>query len=168
MKIPDYIEQMIERIDGRLYDIFVIKDGKGMELQRISVPLKVELRVHDVLEIIVRASILAVPIAFAQEVWDMGAQLPWLNVLLLSGLAILFMGSFVYFTSYRRHIGLFRNEFCKRVVFTYLLSVVLVGLLLTIVDQCPWPTDFAVAMKRTLIRAFPACLSATLTDTINN
>jgi hypothetical protein len=55
-----------------------------------------------------------------------------------------------------------------RVVTTYLLSVIIVGLLLTIVDKCPWFTDFDVALKRTLIGAFPASLSATVTDNISS
>ena len=63
---------------------------------------------------------------------------------------------------------MFRGEFFKRVISTFLLSVVLVGVLLSSIDKCPWSTDFAVAMKRTLIGAFPACLSATVTDSISS
>jgi uncharacterized membrane protein len=157
----------IKRINGNLYQILIVKDDQGNELQRINIPLKVELRVHDFLEILVGASILAVPVAFTEEVWNMGDQLPWFNVLLLSGFALLFLGSFIYFTSYRAHLKMFRNEYFKRTFTTFVLSVIVVGLLLTVVDKCPWVTDFDLAMKRTLIGAFPASLSATVTDNIS-
>ena len=161
------IDHEIRRVDGQLYQILIIKNDQGKELQRINIPLKVELKIHDLLEIMVGASILAVPVAFTEEVWNMGDQLAWLNVLLLSGVSVLFLGSFVYFTSYRKKIRMFRMEYIKRVVSTYLLSIIIVGLLLTIVDKCPWFTDFDLALKRTLIGAFPASLSATVTDNIS-
>ena len=167
MKDTQNINREINRIDGQLYQTFVIKDEHGKELQRINVPLKVEMRIHDVLEIIVGASILAVPVAFTEEVWTMGDQLPWLNVLLLSTISLLFMGSFVYYTSYRKHLTMYKKEYFKRVLTTFLLSIIIVGLLLTIVDKCPWITDFDLALKRTLIGAFPASFSATVTDNIS-
>jgi uncharacterized membrane protein len=162
------VSQKIRRIKGQLYEILIIKDDQGKEVQRINVPLKVELRIHDILEILVGASILAVPVAFTEEVWNMGDELAWLNVILLSGIALLFLGAFIYFTSYRAHLKMFRNEFLKRTFTTFLLSVIVVGLLLTVVDKCPWVTDFNLALKRTLIGAFPASLSATLTDNISS
>ncbi len=154
------VDRKIQRINKQLYDTLIIKDDQGKELQRINVPLKVELRLHDILEILVGASILAVPVAFTEEVWDMGDELPWLNVFLLSLVALLFMGSFIYYTSYRSHFRMFKNEYFKRVLSTFFLSVLVVGILLTIVNKCPW-------MKHTLIGAFPAALSATVTDNIN-
>ena len=83
------VDQKIERINGQLYDTLIIKDDQENELQRINVPLKVELRLHDIMEILVGASILAVPVAFTEEVWNMGDELPWLNVFLLSLVALL-------------------------------------------------------------------------------
>jgi hypothetical protein len=62
------VERIVKRIDGDPYEIVIIKDETGNELQRISIPLKVELRIHDFLEIIVGASILSVPVAFTEEV----------------------------------------------------------------------------------------------------
>ena len=162
------VDSKTERINGQLYEIFIIKDDQGKEMQRIHVPLKVELRIHDVLEIIVGASILAVPVAFTEEVWNMGDQLPLLNVFLLSVVSLLFMGSFVYYTSYRKKLKLYRIEYYKRILSTFILSILIVGLLLTIVDKCPWFTDFDLALKRTLIGAFPASLSATVTDNISS
>ena len=167
MKEMKNISKEIQRINDKLYQTFIINDDNGKELQRINVPLKVELHIHDIMEILVGASILAVPVAFTEEVWNMGNELPWGNVFLLSLMALLFMGSFIYYSSYRSHLHMFKNEYLKRVISTFVLSVLVVGILLTIVNQCPWMTDFDIAMKRALIGAFPAALSATVTDNIS-
>jgi hypothetical protein len=74
------------------------------------------------------------------------------------------MAGFIYFSAYRKRLKLFRWEFVKRVLSTCLLAIIVVGLLLTIVNQCPWFSDFDVALKRVLIGAFPASMSATVTD----
>ena len=164
MKESENIDQKIDRINGQLYQTFIIKNDQGAELQRINVPLKVEIKIKDILEILVGASVLAVPVAFTEEVWNMGDYLPWFNVILLSVVNMAFLGSFIYFSSYRRHINMFRKEFFMRVVFTFILSLLIVGLLLTIVDKCPWFSDFQIALKRIVIGAFPASMSATVTD----
>jgi hypothetical protein len=41
-----------------------------------------------------------------------------------------------------------------------------VGILLTVIGKCPWTTDPAVAVKRIVIVAFPASMSAAVTDTV--
>jgi len=158
------IRTEVKRIHGNLYEIVKVLDDKGSILQTINIPLKVELKIRDILQIIVGSSILAVPVAFTEEVWDLGKTLPLANVFLLSLVGFFFMAGFIYFSAYRRHLKFFRWEFLKRVLSTYLLAIIVVGLLLTIVNKCPWLTDFDVALKRVLIGAFPASMSATVTD----
>lgn len=157
----------IQRIHGDLYQVFTIMDDQGKVVQHIDMPLRVEMRIKDFLEMIVGSSILAVPVAFTEEVWNMGDQLHWINAIALSLVGILFMAGFVYYSAYQKHFKMFRGEFVKRVLSTFLLSAIIVGFLLTIVGKCPWLTDFDVALKRTLIGAFPASLSATVTDSLN-
>jgi uncharacterized membrane protein len=161
------VKKSTHRIDGQLYETFTISDDKGKELQHINVPLKVELKIRDILEVIVGASILSIPVAFTEEVWNMGDDLHWMNIIALSAVSLLFLGSFIYYTSYRKRLELFRKEYYKRIFFTYFLSLLVVGLLLFIVDKAPWFTDFDLALKRTIIGAFPASMSATVTDNIS-
>jgi uncharacterized membrane protein len=162
------IDRKIHRVDGKLFELIEVKNDDGETVRQFDFPLKVELHIHDFLEIIVGASILAVPVAFTEEVWDMGDELPWANTILLSSISIIFIGCFVYFSSYRMHLQLFRKEFILRILSIFLLSMIVVGLLLTIVNKCPWLTDFDLAMKRTMIGAFPASMSATVTDQMNS
>jgi uncharacterized membrane protein len=161
------VKKSTHRIDGQLYETFTISDDKGKELQHINVPLKVELKIRDILEVIVGASILAIPVAFTEEVWNMGEDLHWLNIIALSAISLLFLGSFIYYSSYRKRLKLFRKEYYKRIFLTYFLSILVVGLLLLIVDKAPFFTDFDLALKRTIIGAFPASMSATVTDSIS-
>ena len=161
------VKKSTHRIDGQLYETFTISDDKGKELQHINVPLKVELKIRDILEVIVGASILSIPVAFTEEVWNMGEDLHWLNIIVLNAISLLFLGSFIYYSSYRKRLELFRKEYYKRIFLTYFLSILVVGLLLFIVDKAPFFTDFDLALKRTIIGAFPASMSATVTDSIS-
>jgi uncharacterized membrane protein len=58
------------------------------------------------------------------------------------------------------------KSYILRVVATYLFSLLVVAGLMTIIQQCPWTTDFVLALKRVLIVSFPASMSAAVSDTI--
>lgn len=144
-----------------------IKDDSGQVIRTFQFPLKVEIKLKDILEILVGSSILAIPVAFTQEVWDLGRDLKFFNVLTLSFIGFMFMAAFVYYSAYRHHLKMFRNEYLGRVFTIYILSLMVVGILLTVIGQCPWLSDFDVAIKRVMIGAFPASMSATVTDSLN-
>ena len=54
----------------------------------------------------------------------------------------------------------------KRVIATYGISLLAVGLFLTVITKCPWGVDNILAIKRIILVAFPASMAATLSDTI--
>ena len=64
----------------------------------------VELRIRDVIQIIVGATILAIPLAFTEETWQLGEKLPVLNVFALGLLSVLFIAIFVYVNFYRFYL----------------------------------------------------------------
>lgn len=157
-------DSTIERIGGYLHRVIPIVDGAGEVLSYALKPVMVELRPRDLMQIIVGAAILAVPVAFTEETWNLGAELPLRNVLALSALSLLFIALFVYFNFYRYAFKGHALEYCLRVVAIYLFSLLVVGLLLTIIQRCPWRTDGWLAVKRMLIVAFPASMSAAVSD----
>jgi uncharacterized membrane protein len=157
----------ITRINGELHNVVPVEDEEGKILHHATLPLRVELKMKDVLQIIVGSTILAVPVVYTEEVWNLGEQLSWLNTIMLSLVGIIFISLFVRFDAYKGHFQLFRSEFTKRVLSIFLLSLLVVGVLLTIVGKGPWVANFGVALKRTLIAAFPASMSATVTDTLS-
>lgn len=151
---------------GYLHRIIPIVDSSGKIIQSVVKPLMVEFRFRDLMQVIVGSSILAIPAAYTEETWSLGADLPLLNVILLGLVSILFMASFVFFNFYREFFRGYVFEFLKRVFGIYFMSLLVVGILLTILQKCPWGVDNVLAVKRIIIVAFPASMSAAVTDAL--
>ena len=153
--------------DGKLAEVTTVYDEKGDILHKIMSPFRVEFQLKDVLQVILGASILAIPVAFTEETWVMGATLPMQNVLGLMALSFIFLSTFVYYT-YHRTGGVHHHllEFMKRVVGTYVLSFMVVALILTLIEQSPWMAEPLKAFKVTVIVTLPASMSAVLADSI--
>lgn len=130
-------EYTIRRIGGYLHKIVTIVDSTGKVVQHVVTPLMVELKLRDIMQIIVGASILAIPVGFTEETWDLGERLPLQNVLALTAISLLFIAAFVYFNFYRFHLKGNVFKYIERVLAIYILSLVVVGILLTIIKKCP-------------------------------
>jgi uncharacterized membrane protein len=160
------IERQLIHIGRSLRELVIIRDAKGTIMQRAMHPLMLEFHPHDILQVIVGSMLLAIPVGFTEEVWRLGETLSWTRVLLLSATSLLFISSFVYAHSYRKHWGNYKGEFFKRVLGTYVFSMLVAALFLLFIDKAPWDIDMAVAIKRTIIVAFPASMSAAVADMI--
>ena len=75
MKNIKNIRTEFHRIGGRLYESIQILGDDGKVIRTLDIPMKVEMKIRDFLEVIVGASILAVPVAFTEEVWNLGENL---------------------------------------------------------------------------------------------
>lgn len=129
-------------------------------------PFVVKFGLKDVLQIMIGASILAIPVGFTEESWRLGTTLPMLNVFGLFLLSLTYISAFVYFHYHHKQKRSYDKEFLKRVLWTYIVSFLTVALILTLILIAPWKTDFILALKRTVIVTFPASMSATFADTI--
>jgi uncharacterized membrane protein len=156
--------QKFKRIGGYLHRIIPIFDSAGKILNYAVSPLMVEFRLRDFMQVVVGASILAFPIALTEEVWKLGEELPLINAFALSGLGLIFIAFFVYFNFYRYMFREHKIEYVKRVLFIYFTSLTIVAIVLTILQKCPWQSNLDVAIKRVLIGAFPAAMSASISD----
>jgi uncharacterized membrane protein len=159
-------ETKVKRIGGYLHRVIPVFDSAGKIINYSLTPLMVEFRPRDLMQVIVGASILAVPVAFTEETWKLGESLPTKNVLLLSALSLLFIASFVYFNFYRFNFKEHVFQYFKRVISIYIFSLLVVGLILTIIQKCPWGQDNLLALRRIMIVAFPASMSAAVSDTL--
>ena len=146
--------------------IETVLDKEGITFHKLVSPLSVEFKFKDVLQVIIGASILAIPVGFTEETWNLGATLPISNILGFLALSILFIGAFTYYHYYKNHVKNHWDEFTKRVFFTYLLSFLVVALLLTLIQKTPWSTDWILAFKRVVIVSFPSSLSAAVVDVL--
>jgi len=159
-------KRQTQRIGGYLKEITTFKDSSGKVLQQVVLPLMTEFRPRDLLQVIVGATILAIPISFTEEVWNLGAGLPLLNVALLSLTGLFFIAFFVYFNFYRFHFKENKFQFIIRVLCIYIFSHFVVAIILTLIQQAPWKDSFLVAIKRVMLIAFPASMSAAISDNI--
>ena len=123
---------------------------------------------HDLVQVIVGATLLAIPVGFTQEVWEMGEKLPLINVGAFFLMAVTFISIFTYYHYHSHHEKVNKRwpAFIKRVLITYLFSLITVGIILTVIDQAPWQLDLFLAIKRVVIVAFPASMSAAVADTL--
>lgn len=157
----------IQRIAGRLHRVQPVVDAAGKVVHYAVSPLRVELKRRDLMQIIAGSSILAVPVAFTEETWALGLNLPNFNVCLIGFISLLFISAYVYFNFYRDLIGTYWTAFIKRVLAIYFISLFVVGILLTTIQVAPWLDDFNLALKRTIIVGFPASMSAVISDAID-
>lgn len=119
----------------------------------------------DILQVIIGATILAIPVGFTEETWRLGEFLPWLNIIGLFLLSILFIAAFVYYNYHKAH-EFHKSEFIKRVISTYAFSFIVVAVILTLIQRTPWSTDFALALKRVIIVTLPSTMSAAVADVL--
>ena len=156
----------IKKIDGYLHKIVPVFDKTGKVISHVAKPLMVKLRIKDIMQIIVGASILAVPVAFTEETWKLGEKLPLFNSLGFLVLSLLFISAFVYYNYYRKKLKDHYGEFIKRIIATYLVSFLIVAIILTLIQKTPWTADWVLAFKRIIIVTFPSSMSAAIADVV--
>ncbi len=157
---------VVKRIGGYLHRVVPIADKSGEIISYALKPFMVEFNPRDAFQVIVGASILAIPVALTEEAWTLGERLPIINIISLAILSVSFIAIFVYFNTYRYCFSEHAFQYVKRVIGTYVLSLIVVALILTTIQKCPWGVDDILAIKRIIIVAFPASMSATISDTI--
>lgn len=150
-----------------------MKRGKvyQKELDLIASPISPiihEFKLRDVLQVMIGASILAIPVGFTEETWRLGEMLPLVNILGLMILSLLFITAFSYY-HYQHHksrLKQHKSELLKRVLLTYFFSFIVVGVLMTLIQRAPWIDNFILAFKRVTIVTFPSSMSAAIADTL--
>lgn len=153
-------------VGGKLKELITVKDEKGTVLHKVMKPLMLEFTAHDVVQVIVGATLLAIPVGLTEEVWKLGEYLSWGRIIVLMLLSLIFISGFTYYVSYKKHISTHWDEFLKRLLGTYVLSLFVAGLFLFLIDKAPLGPDIVITIKRMVIVAFPASLSAAVVDLI--
>ena len=158
----------MKRVPDKPQEIITIRDAKGRVIRKVIQPRRIDFHPKDLLQVMVGAAILAIPVGFTEETWKLGTQLPVINFIIFVVLSLLFVGAFVYYSYYRHHysIKLHWTSYVNRVIGTYVFSFIVVAVLLSLIQVAPWSTDFALAIKRSVLVTFPASMSAAVADTI--
>jgi uncharacterized membrane protein len=154
------------RIDKRLNEIITVKDSTGRLIHKIIKPVMVEVYPRDITQILLGSALLSLPIAFTEEVWELGISLPWINIILLLITSLSLISFYVYYNFYRRH---FKNNFLiflKRILITYIISLLISGLILFLIGKFSVGEGLSTTLKRMIILSFPASIGAAITDSL--
>ena len=156
----------IRRIGRHLHKIVPVHDNTGKVLHHAVHPFQVEFKFRDLFQVMVGASILAVPVAFTEEVWGLSAELHLKNILILAMFSVFTIAIYSYYNFYHTHLQNHLFEFIKLVFLTYVIALFVVAVFLTIIQRCPWGIDNVLAIKRVILIAFPASMSGVISDSM--
>ena len=126
--------------------------------------------VQDILQIIVGAFVLAVPVGFTQEVWELGEILPVFNTIIVIILTLFFITIFTYSHYHREHLHANPKyhlaEIAKRVLSTYIISFIIVTILMSSIKITPLFINNIHSFNIIVLVTFPAAIGAVISDRI--
>jgi uncharacterized membrane protein len=154
----------IKRINGYLKEVVTFFDATGKPISQVVNPLMVELTPRDILQIFVGAFLIAAPLSFTEEVWQLSISLKRKNVYALGAVSIVTATLFIYFNFYRYKLKGHFIDFFKRVLATYIITISSIVLLLALIDKFPFQETPYIALKRVIIIGFPALFGAVISD----
>ncbi|MCO4793536.1 MAG: DUF2391 family protein [Bacteriovoracaceae bacterium] len=157
-------ETEVKRINGYLKEVVTFFDSTGRPISQIVNPLMTELKPRDILQIFVGAFLVASPLCFTEEVWNLSISLKRGNVYLLGFISLITSALFVYFNFYRFRIKGNVANFFKRVIATNIISISSIVLILILIDKFPIMDTPYIAIKRLLIIGFPTTFAALISD----
>ncbi|MEM6459326.1 MAG: DUF2391 family protein [Planctomycetota bacterium] len=155
-----------KRINGYLHRVVPVLDTAGKVVNFAVQPVMVEFRPRDVAQVVVGAVILGVPVLLSDEATSAARDLPWPNIIGIALLSVGFIAGFVYLNFYRNQFRGNATQFVKRVVSTYLITLVVVAGMMELLQLSPWGEDPVLAVRRMVLVGLPASLFATIADTV--
>ncbi len=124
------------------------------------------LRGRDIAELAIGACIMAFPLAVTEEVWNLSAELSLGRSLLIAFGTLLVVAVLVWMLFYHGQAPEDRRHFFWRVLAAYGLALLIAALLLAGIDRLTLLSDPVLALKRTILVAFPASFAATAVDSL--
>jgi len=122
----------------------------------------------DAAEIIIGSVILAVPASITEEIWTLSSELSLLKAAIISLTSLVFIAFFVQ-TRYSHDFSTAsQKSLAARVSSVYALTMLVSAVILLGIDKLPLIEDPIVALKRTMLVAFPASFAATVVDSLHD
>lgn len=129
--------------------------------------MNLNFNLEDASQVGIGAFALAVPISFSEEAWKLGETLPFLNLMFIFLLSVLFLGFFAYESVFQANIKHRVPVFFIRIVIAYLLAALVVLLILSALGKFPIFSDPVVALKRLILITMPASMGAIIVDSFD-
>lgn len=123
---------------------------------------------RDLAEIIIGSLVLAFPIALTEEVWDLSSEISLARALVISISSLVFVSFFVRTTYFHETTFTSSKQVAARALTVYSVTLLVSAATLLAFDVLPLLSDPAVAVKRTIIVAFPASFAATAVDSFHD
>ena len=141
-------------------------NGDSDLIDEIVDEFDVEVRAADIAQMIIGASSLAIPVATAEEIWQLSEQLPWPNIAGIALASLFVISLFVHFVYHQGTPDAPRKHFFARVILSYGLAAIVSAVILSLFQKLP-VDEPSVALARVVIVTFPACFAATVVDSLN-
>ncbi|MBI2084010.1 MAG: DUF2391 family protein [Candidatus Aenigmarchaeota archaeon] len=161
------IEENIVKTPRGLFQIKALMERGGKIIATLHPLYLKEIEVRDMAQIFIGSIILAFPFMVTGEVWELGAQLPGSNIILLMLINLFTLALLLFYTRYHKVTFEGRivfREFTKRLFVTYLMAFFTVSLFLTLLEKAPWDTAIDVAFKRVALVTLPASIGGAAVD----
>ncbi len=84
----EHRDHSLVRVGGHLHKLTPIADQAGRIVRHAVTPLMVEIRSKDLIQILVGAAVLSVPISLTEEAWNLAEQLSTARIGVLAGLSL--------------------------------------------------------------------------------
>lgn len=121
---------------------------------------------RDVAEIVIGSLVLAFPVAVTEEVWNLSSEISLGRTIFICVVSLICVSVFVQ-TAYRHEFSFeSQKDLAARVFSVYVLTLMTAAAVLFAIGKLPLVTETLVAIKRTIIVAFPACFAATVVDSM--
>lgn len=118
---------------------------------------------EDVSQIIIGAAVMAIPIAFSEELWHFGETLPFKNIIFLFVLSLIIQSFYTYFSIFQGRQGE-GWRILVRIIVNYILTFLTVAVILLALDKLPLSYDWSITLYRVIILSFPASLGGVIVD----
>ncbi len=119
---------------------------------------------EDIIQVIIGASALTLPVAFSEESWKLSETLPFSNVIMLLFLSLLFIGLYSIQGIFQGKVKHRIYHFVLRVVIDYGVTLVVVFIILLALNRMPLFEEPIIALKRIILLSFPASMGGVIVD----
>lgn len=122
---------------------------------------------EDIIQVIIGASALTVPVAFSEESWRLSETLPLFNVILLLFLSLIFIGVYSIQGIFQGKVKHRLYHFILRIIVDYGITLIVVFVIMIALNKMPIIDEPIVALKRIILLSFPASMGGVIVDSLD-
>jgi uncharacterized membrane protein len=122
---------------------------------------------EDLFQVITGSAALTLPVAFSEESWKLSQTLPWLNIVIIIVLSLLFINLYSISSIFSGQINHRLPHFILRTIIDYIITLFVVFIILLAINRMPIISDSIIAIKRIIILSFPASMGGVIVDSLD-